>query len=382
MENLQGWQGDDRRSGSERRRPIVSNFPGPDVRSGKDRRYQDEDNRLKTASIGQKPEQAAIVLNAKIEQYIRQLGNLEPLCDQPDVDQGKLLSDITTLTDSVLEACAKFEQTVSDTYTIKAAQLYFRDKTNPILSKSYCINRCRTWPRGQQGDFETLELAYKNTPLSEGIGFYLDKYLLSSILGAGVRERILKLRDLLQEELKNRHAPKVLDVACGSCREVFELAPEIESSGAKFTCVDLDPSALDFARDRFSHAGLLSDNVELLTYNALRMFDYETAQKEFGLQDIIYSVGYFDYLPDDFLVKLLNTLYNLLNPAGVLIMAYKDAARYRPQVYHWLVDWDGFKQRIESDFDRLFRLAGIPNSALSVTRVGSGTIVFYLAKKK
>jgi len=328
-----------------------------------------------------KPEQAATVLNDKIEQYIQQLGNLETLCNQSNVDQEKLLSDITMQTDSMLEACAKFEQHVSDKYTIKAAQLYFRDKTNHIVSKSYCINRCRTWPRGQQGDFETLELAYKNYPLSEGIGYYLDKYLLSSTVGVAVRERIIKLRELLQEELKSRHAPRVLNLACGSCRDVFELATEIKSSGAKFICVDLDSNALDFARDRFSHAGLLSDSVELLTYNALRMFDYETAEKEFGLQDIIYSVGYFDYLPDDFLVKLLNTLYKLLNPGGSLIMAFKDAARYRSQVYHWLVDWDGFKQRVVPDFDRVLHLAEIPSSALSVTRAGSGTIIFYLAKK-
>jgi predicted SAM-dependent methyltransferase len=102
---------------------------------------------------------------------------------------------------------------------------------------------------------------------------------------------------------------------------------------------------------------------------------------EFGRQDIIYSVGYFDYLPDDFLVKLLKTLYNLLLPDGKLIMAYKDAARYRAEIYHWLVDWDGFKQRTEPDFARLFRAADIPDNSLHMERVGSGSIVFYSAKK-
>ena len=125
--------------------------------------------------------------------------------------------------------------------------------------------------------------------------------------------------NLLKDELISRSNLKVLDVACGSCREVFELAPEIKSSGAKFTCVDLDPAALDFALDRFAYAGLSEEHVELVQYNALRMFDLETAQTEFGMQDIIYSIGFFDYLPDDFLVKLLNSLYMLLNPGGKLI---------------------------------------------------------------
>ena len=48
-------------------------------------------------------------------------------------------------------------------------------------------------------------------------------------------------------------------------------------------------------------------------------------------EDVIYSVGYFDYLPDDFLAKLLHSLHQLLNPGGKLIAAFKDASRYRSQ---------------------------------------------------
>ena len=124
----------------------------------------------------------------------------------------------------------------------------------------------------------TLELAYKNMPMSQGIGYYLDKYLLSTQLGDGVRERVVKMRELLKDELIGRRDLKVLDVACGSCREVFELAPEIKSSGAKFTCIDLDPNALNFALDRFAYAGLSSDHADVVQYNALRMFDNEMAQ--------------------------------------------------------------------------------------------------------
>ena len=344
--------------------------------------YRSEETKGGIGFIKEKPAQYIKLLDAKIDKYIEHLKNIEVKCSRPRVNREHLLAEVTVLNDTILEACAQFERQVQDPEAIKAAQAYFREKTNPILSKSYFINRCRTWPRGQQGDFETLELAYKNTPFSEGIGYYLDKYLISTDLGIGVRERIEKLRDLLKGELKSRSAPKVLDVACGSCREVFELTPEIKSSKARYTCVDIDPEALNFARDRFSHAGLLSDQVELLTYNALRMFDYETAITEFGKQDIIYSVGYFDYLPDDFLEKMLKTLYMMLKPGGKLITSFKDANRYRPQIYHWLVDWDGFLQRTEVDFDRLFRRAEVPDNALSMTRLESGNIIFYTATKK
>jgi len=332
--------------------------------------------------IKERPRTYVEALDAKIENYIAKLTDFEMRCSMPDADKEALLAEITGLTDSMIQACAQFEQEVNDPLAIKQAQVYFREKTHPILSKSYAINRCRTWPQGQQGDFMTLELAYKNMPMSEGIGYYLDKYFMSTTLGVGVQERVVKMRDLLKEELISRSKSKVLDVACGSCREVFELAPDIKASGAKFTCVDLDPAALDFALDRFSYAGLSEEHTELIQYNALRMFDLETAQTEFGMQDIIYSIGFFDYLPDNFLVKLLNSLYKLLNPGGKLIASFKDANRYRPELFQWLVDWDGFLQRNETDFERVFRDAEIPSSAISMTRVDSGSIVFYSIAKQ
>ncbi len=343
--------------------------------------YQGNTIREQTGLIQEIPRTHTNQFENKIENYLEKLRDFEKRCSQPDADEDKLFAEITLLNDSILEVCAQFEREVGDPLTVKKAQVYFREKTNALLSKSRAINRTRTWPQGQQGDYMTLELTYKNRPLSDGIGYYLDKYILSSSLGVGVRERIEKMGALLKQELKSRRNPMVLDIACGSCREVFELAPEIKSSGAKFTCVDLDSDALDFSLDRLAYAGITSDHAELIQYNALRMFDPEMAQMEFGMRDIIYSIGFFDYLPDEFLVKMLNSLYTLLNPGGKLIVAFKDAKRYRSQLFHWLVDWDGFLQRTENDFERIFKDARIPERAFSMSRVPSGVIVFYTITK-
>ena len=332
--------------------------------------------------VQEKPQQYAEIFYAQVDKYIDQLKSYEWKCLQPGADPENLLKEISSLNDTMVQDCALFEQEVSDPAAIKTAQSYFRKKTNPVLSTSYGVNRIRTWPQGHQGDYMTLELIYKNMPMSYGLGYYLDKYMLDVELGVGVRERIVKLRDLLKDELASRRNPKVLDIACGSCREVFELTPEIISSGAKFSCVDLDPAALDFAIDRLTYAGLTSEHAEMLAYNALRIFDFETALAEFGMRDIIYSVGFFDYLPDEFLIKLLRSLYMLLNPGGKIIAAFKDVKYYRPQLYHWFADWDGFLQRTVVDFNRLFHEANIPDSALTMTRVKSGSIVFYTVTKQ
>ena len=344
--------------------------------------YKGEAILERSGLVQEKPATYIEQFDRDIECYLAKLKDFEIRCSKPGANEEKLLNEITVLTDAMIETCAQLERELTDPLDIKNAQVYFREKTHPMLSKSYGINRIRTWPQGQQGDYMTLELIYKNMPMSTGIGYYLDKYMQSTALSVGVRERVIKLRDLLQAELITRRDLKVLDIACGSCREVFELAPLIKSSGAKFTCLDLDPNALEFSLDRFAYAGLSSDHADVVQYNALRLFDNEMAQIEFGTQDIIYSIGFFDYLPDDFLVKMLNSLYAMLNPGGKLIAAFKDANRYHSEIYHWFADWDGFLQRTENDFERVLRDANIPDNAVLMTRVDSGTIVFYTATKQ
>ncbi len=323
-------------------------------------------------------------LGEATEIFNKKLEDIEKRCFDPKENPDELLNATIKTISDIIYACAEFELDVKDKDIIHDARIGFREKTNKILSKSYLINRARTWPKGYQGDYKTLEYAYKNTPLSEGIGYYLDLYLLNVDLGEAVRNRIKKLEDILRDELLKRQKPSVLNIACGSCREVFELASEIEKSGAKFTCIDLDNDALSFAANRLSYTNispLSSNQVNLRKYNALRMFDHELNIIEFGKQDIIYSVGFFDYLESGFLSKFLGALYNLLNPGGTLITSFKDAHQYRHQDYHWIVDWDGFLQRDEEDFMNIFHNAKIPDSAISEMREDSGVIVFYTITK-
>jgi SAM-dependent methyltransferase len=332
-------------------------------------------------SVGEEQEKYTLILGQAIERYVEELRTIERRIASSEVEEDAVLREIVALNDTILKICAQFEQEVTDETVVKATRSYFRKRTHTILSTSYSINRIRTWPQGYQGDYKTLEAAYRNTPMSDGIGYYLDKYILDWPLAHALRGRLERLTELLHDALSTRENPKVLDIACGSCREVSMLVPEIKKSKAQFTCIDLDGDALDFAVNRLASADLAPEQIKLIKYNALRMFDHDIASAEFGPQDIIYSVGYFDYLPDDFLVKLLRSLYALLNPGGKLIAAFKDADRYRSQEYHWIADWDGFRQRTEKDFQRILSEAGIPEHAMTMTRDRSGIIVFYSATK-
>jgi hypothetical protein len=139
-------------------------------------------------------------------------------------------------------------------------------------------------------------------------------------------------------------------------------------------------SLLDFAMKRLAYTDVLQQ-VSFRKYNALRMVSYERNLKEFGRQDIIYSMGFFDYVKDDIIIRMLNACYSLLNPHGMLIAPFKDCGRYGTQEYHWFVDWDAFYQRTDEESRALFAEAGIPDSELTAVRDGSGVIIFYVVSK-
>lgn len=317
----------------------------------------------------------------KIEDYVKQLRIMEGRSDRLGVHDPRLLVDLVQLNDGMLAECTDFERQLSDESEISAARVLFRQRTHDILGKSGFISHARTWPRGHQGDHMILEYAYRNMPISGGIGYYLDLYCLQTTLCDAVRHRKDALEELLRRELNSIREPRVLDIACGSCRDVFELAPDITQSNAHVICLDFDADALDFSANRLALSGIRDGQLEFRQYNAFRMINHERNLKEFGSQDLIYSVGFFDYLQDEVLIRLFSALYRLLNPGGKLIMSFKDTKRYSAAFYHWMVDWNGFSQRTEEDCWLLMHKAGIPAGSIEFSRDRSEVIMFFTASR-
>lgn len=335
-----------------------------------------------TCPVARQQEPYVARLNKAIEEFITRLKYIERRSTDTCASQDELLIFTTKAITAMTDACEEFERSGQfDRIAIEHAQADFRERTAGFFLQSYFMNRARTWPRGYAGDYETLEGIYRNIPKSIGLGYHLDRYFLATTLPSAVRDRKNSLRAVVKKELAKRRGPKVLDIACGSCREVFELAPEIVSSKAQFTLVDSDSDALAFAGNRLGYTGIPPEQTVFRRYNALKMVKHDRNVGEFGMQDVIYSVGFFDYLRDDALVPLLSSLYGLLNPGGTLITSFKDSRRYRSQEYHWFVDWDGFYQRTEEQSRNTLSKAGIPEASVCSHRDASGVIIFLTAVK-
>ncbi len=296
------------------------------------------------------------------------------------INKNSLLKETLYAVREICSYCRTIETLlVNDCDLLHKMRQEFIEKTNRFMTKSYLVRWARTWPQGYPGDFKIIEDIYRNVPKSIGLGYLLDENFLNNALAYGVRGRKELLKKILLKEITNRKTLNILSVACGSCRDLFEIASELESSQAMITGIDLDSEALDFAADRFTHTGLKS-NLILRKYNAIRMLSHEKNMREFGPQDIIYTLGLFDYVRDETLVRLMNSLYDLLNPQGKFICAFPNSEKYNIEEFNWIVDWP-IIHRTKNDSAALFKKTSIPSRAVQVKTDRSGVIVFYIVTK-
>jgi len=327
------------------------------------------------------------LLKTKLETIYSYIDKFVKKCDFVDTHKNQTLPKEMIMLDlendiyTIANLCREIEELgICDNDFLSKFKRDIFEKTDLVFSRSYFISYARKWPKGYPGDYKLLELIYRNMPLSSGIGEILDKIFLRAKLAEAVRGRLNTMVKLLQNELSARSGLKILNIACGSCREFINLSKELKESKAHITCVDLDDEALDFAARRAYLLGI-DNQVSFRKYNAIRMVKTERILKEFGKYDLIYSIGLFDYLSDEIVIGLFESLYEILNKQGKLIIAFKDTNAYDPSVYHWIVNWNAFLQRTPYDIFMLLDKAGISKSQITLIREPSGVITFYMIEK-
>jgi hypothetical protein len=291
------------------------------------------------------------------------------------------LAQLTQSINQMLAACNRLEQQLaSDPQLLKSTQARFREAIWPWFGKSWMMQRALTKPQGYPGDFVLLTAIYERQPKSHGLGGYLDRYFLNTTLGRAVPARMRAIRAFLTEEIARRDGKvKILNVASGPCREYLDGFLESEAVDVQLTCVDNDTQALDFVQETV--VPHMNDRIHtrFMRYNALRMVSGKVNIERFGKNDIIYSVGLCDYIPDDYLVPMLRGWRESLADHGLVYVAFKDMVHYDKAEYQWLVDWY-FYQRTVEECRNLFVEAGYDMDRMEVTESEMSVIVNFIGR--
>jgi extracellular factor (EF) 3-hydroxypalmitic acid methyl ester biosynthesis protein len=190
-----------------------------------------------------------------------------------------------------------------------------------------------------------------------------------------VRNRKTFFGEILQEVVAEcENAPKVLNLACGPCRDVADALQQLGEKvrGGRFDCVDLEPRALEYAQKL---TAAYTTVVDFHWYHA-NVIRFEPSLRF----DLAWSAGLFDYLNDRRATALLRKMWEALDDGGRIVIGNFHPTNRTRSYMEWCMRWI-LIHRTEDDFVRICSDAGIPPTALSFRMENTGTVLFCIAQR-
>jgi len=210
-------------------------------------------------------------------------------------------------------------------------------------------------PYGYAGDFEIIDNIYTlktNPHLPYKVW---DEYFHRQSAPKAVRNRKAYFKKIISMQLKTG---KLLNIASGPGRDLYELYNDFGANGLKCTCVEIDGHAIDYSRKL--NSAFLS-NIDFVQKNVFR---YRPAEK----YDIIWSAGLFDYFDNRAFELLLRRFSCWLNEGGEIIVGNFNEDHNPSRLYMELFgDWYLF-HRSEEQLIELAKKAGFDDKQISVGR--------------
>jgi extracellular factor (EF) 3-hydroxypalmitic acid methyl ester biosynthesis protein len=174
-------------------------------------------------------------------------------------------------------------------------------------------------PMGYAGDFGIIDMIYTRYVNPDPAYRNWDNYFHYHAATCAVRNRKEFFKEQIFRKLNNKATPvRLLNVASGPARDLFEVYEAIGKGALKSTCVDLDHRAIAFAKNL---CGDHLDHIQFINKNILR---FSTNEKF----DVIWSAGLFDYFDDRTFVMVLKRFLSWLKPGGEIILG--NFSEYNP----------------------------------------------------
>ncbi len=212
----------------------------------------------------------------------------------------------------------------------------------PYLMRSRFAERAYYKPKGYAGDFLMMEHIYQNIAMGDGkIGRLFDSWGLQRPGSVAIRERRVLLKNQLKilskKQLEQKDHFKIMNLACGPCRELFDFLHECEyTEKIDALCVDIDTEALQYSNqhvNNFPH----NASVRYMTENLIK-WGLGKVSHDIGTKDMIYSAGLFDYLEPRLFCRLVDRCHQHLKPGGSLLIGnftpYDDVL-FMDHLLHW-----------------------------------------------
>lgn len=327
-------------------------------------------------------------LRSQIKVYKKRAAEIEAyLSEHPD-EWGRFQSEFNSEINDIFRDIMLFEKinfSKGQDEKVHKLKRIFIDKIRHLFLKGPYNEWGFNKPLGYAGDFKMIDYIYKNNPTSTGFARLFDNYCMMSAISVAVRNRKDDFKRLISNFINERHVAdklKIMDLASGPCREIYEILTEdpLVSDKATFDCYDHDERALEYGRTLLKK----HDNIRFIKKNAVKIALKKDISRLIDEKyDLIYSTGLFDYFNAQISVGVVRNLKALLKPGGVLAIATVRDKYSNPSLYYmeWSADWN-LVYRNEEEFWQVFKDAGFSDKQLKIQYEQQGIVQYMIANEK
>lgn len=237
----------------------------------------------------------------------------------------------------------------------------------PDFMPGAVMKRCYEKPLGYPGDYQIMNYVYEwqrvgNTPYEKLL------HRIGIETGACVGTRLRMTQKILRDFIAAKPGDKPVNIAnlgCGSAYEIYDyLKIDNLPRPLNVTLIDQDQGALNHAyehayREVVRHAGRAK--LQCLQASFAQLLKAGALFKTLPPQDVIYSLGLFDYLSHRRARALAHDLYAQVAPGGKLIIANVKQGRETCQwPLEFVTDWS-LIYRSEADMRAMYEGLDIQN---------------------
>jgi extracellular factor (EF) 3-hydroxypalmitic acid methyl ester biosynthesis protein len=171
-------------------------------------------------------------------------------------------------------------------------------------------------PRGYAGDAELLDLIYRDRAYSGEMtprGARLHAWAGTQPACLSVQARREVLAQWIDSIAQERRKPRMMSIACGHLREAQRSEAVREGKIEEFVALDQDARSLAVVdREQRQH------NVTTVASSFRRLL---VDRQTWGTFDFMYAAGLYDYLPELAAQRLTASMFRMLRPGGLLLVA-------------------------------------------------------------
>jgi len=232
-------------------------------------------------------------------------------------------------------------------------------------------------------------MLYGNSHEGETLfGKFINDFCYNLPAGQAVRNRAQYIKKKLESvtekatNIRNKYPVLITSIGSGPAKEIQDFLTNNEKSNiCEFSLIDFDNIALFYSQEKLLEIKTTMKRKTKINFiqNSITGIVKEKENRLFKKQDIIYSIGLFDYLTTDIAHRLIRIFYGSLKKNGILIIGNFDPSNETKNFMEYVLEW----YLIYRDPKEMCNLAKeLPNSVNYLIEKDSTGINNFLILKK